>query len=147
MQKMAEDEERKMNGKPIMAYLAYKFSGNPTENTKMARQMALKLMKIHPDWFVIVPHFAVDGMLDGTVNWNDKTSNFTRWRRNRAGMMSVAFLSNADILVLGCEPTYKQSSGVTWEHIITQVLNLSYRRDNPIKIIKYEVAVKKTENK
>ena len=103
--------------------------------------MAIKLMKRHPSWFVIVPHYAIDAMLDGTVDWADASTNFTEWRRTRAGMMSIAFLSCANIMVLGCNPTYKNSSGVTWEHVIAQVMNLSYRKDNPLKIMTYKEAL------
>jgi len=130
------------NKPPVLVYLAYKFSGKPTENTEKARQMAITLMKHRPDWFVILPHYAIDAMLDGVVDWGTNFDNFTAWRRTQAGMMSIAFLSKADIMVLGCEPTYKSSSGVTWEHVIAKVLNLSYRKKNPIKIITYKEAMK-----
>jgi len=130
-----------MNG-PIVAYLAYKFSYDPTKNTAEARKMAINIMKKHPDWFVIVPHYTCDAMLDGTVNWRKHWSNFDKWRRLQAGKMSFAFLSKCDMLILGCEPEYSESHGVTWEYIFTQILNASYRKDNPIKVIRYEEALK-----
>jgi len=132
-----------MNKPPTVVYLAYAFSSNPTKNTKKARDMAIKLMRKHKDWFVICPHIAIDTLLDGTLDWTHMgTEDFSRWRRTQAGMMSLAFLSKADILVLGCEPTYGGSSGVTWEHIFAQVSNRSYRKDNPIIIMTYKEAMK-----
>lgn len=131
-----------MNCGPKMAYLAFAFSGNPTENTRREREMALKIMKVHPDWFVFSPHYAIDGLLDGRVNWGRAKSNFTQERRIRAGMMSLAFLYRTDIMILGCEPTYKDSPGVTWEYVSVRVWNESFRKDNPIKIITLEEALK-----
>ena len=125
---------------PIVVYLAYKFTYNPTKNTAKARRMAIKIMKRHPDWFVIVPHYTCDAMLDGKVTWN-KDSNFSEWRRSQAGKMSLAFISKCDILVLGCKPNYKQSSGVTWEYLFVNIINDSYRKDNPIKVITYKEAL------
>ena len=126
--------------KSTMVYLAYKFTGNPTENTKQERKMAYELMKRHPDWTVLCPHYAIDSMLDGTVNWDGK-DNYTKWRRLQAGEMSLGFIDKTDILVLGCEPCYQQSAGVTWEYIFTKFLNKSYRKDNPIKIMTYKEAL------
>jgi len=128
-----------------LGYLAYKFSGDPTENTKIARDMALRIMQKHPDIWVIVPHFTVDGLLDGTVEWTGKTDKqckFTKERRLLGGLGSVMIISKIDILILGCEPEYAVSSGVTWEWVITHFLNRSYRKDNPIEITTYEEMVK-----
>lgn len=131
------------NSPPIIVYLAYAFSNNPTKNTAKAREMAIALMKKHPDWFIICPHVAIDVLLDGTLDWTQMgKEDFSRWRRTQAGMMSLAFLTKVDIMVLGCEPSYGGSSGVTWEHIFVNVLNRSYRRNNPIKIMTYEEAMK-----
>jgi len=131
-----------LNSPPILVYLAYKFSGDATENTKEARRMAITLMKHHLNWFVLLPHYAIDAMLDGTIDWGKYFNNFTEWRRTRAGMMSIAFVMRCDIMVLGCKPDYQNSHGVTWEHIVARVMNLSYRKDNPIKIITYKEAMK-----
>ena len=140
---MAQGEDKGMNEAPIVVYFAYMFSSNPTENTKKARDMVIKLMKKHPEWFVICPHIAIDVLLDGTLDWTGMGSkDFSRWRRTQAGMMSLAFLSKSDIMVLGCEPSYGGSSGVTWEHIFANVLNRSWRKDNPIIIMTYEEAMK-----
>lgn len=131
------------NKPPILVYLAYAFSNSPTKNTKKAREMALALMKRHADWFILSPHFAVDALLDGTLDWTSmKKEDFSQWRRTQAGLMAVGFLSRCDILVLGCDPTYGKSHGVTWEHIVTQLLNRSWRRLNPIKIMTYEEAMR-----
>lgn len=133
---------RKMS-EPTMVYLAYAFSNNPTENTKKAREMAIALMKRHPDWFVLSPHFAVDALLDGTVDWSNMGPNdFSKWRRTQAGLMALAFISVCHIIVLGCEPTYEVSHGVTWEHIVTNLLNKSWRKKNQIRIITYEEAMR-----
>jgi hypothetical protein len=125
-----------------MVYLAFAFSGNPTENTRKEREMALKLMDIHPDWFILSPHFAIDVLLDGCLDWGKRKSNFTQERRIKAGMMCLAFLFKSDIMILGCEPTYKESPGVTWEYVIVRLWNESFRRDNPIKIITLKEALK-----
>ena len=133
----------KGNTPPILVYLAYKFSRNPTENTKEARDMAIALMKKHPDWLIICPHYAVDALLDGTVNWDGMNENdFGEWRRNQAGLMAAGLMSRCNIVVLGCPPTYEESSGVTWEHIIIQLLNNSWKRNDQIKIMTYEEAMK-----
>ena len=130
----------KMNYPPKLAYLAFAFTGGehgigtPRVNSEKARQMAIAIMKDNPDWFVIVPHYSVDAMLDGTIIWEGQL-DFGKWRRSQGGLMSLAFLARADILILGCDPQYKYSHGVTWEWIFTQLLNRSYRKDNPIKIV------------
>jgi len=121
---------------PTLVYLAFAFSGDPTENTKKAREMALILMTEHPDWFVIVPHYTVDALLDGTLDWRSMTEkDFSQERRRLGGVGSLAFVYRCDILILGCDPTYGKSSGVTWEWISAQLLNQSYRKDNPIEIL------------
>ena len=132
-----------MNSPPILVYLAYAFSNDPTNNTKKAREMALSLMKKHPDWFIISPHYAVDALLDGTVDWTGMgEKDFGKWRRTQAGLMAAGFMSRCDIIVLGCNPNYGASSGVTWENIIAKLLNMSWRRDDNIKIITYQEAIK-----
>lgn len=130
------------NHPPRIVYLAYKFSRDPTKNTQEARTMALELMKRHNDWFIIVPHYAVDALLDGTLDWKGQESNFDEWRRTKAGMMCLAFLTKADIVILGCEPVYEKSSGVTWEYTFLQMLNQSYRRKHPIKVLTFEEAMR-----
>jgi hypothetical protein len=130
---------------PTLVYLAYKFSYNPTENTKEAREMALNLMKKHPDWIVFCPHFGIDVLLDGKMEWTEKDVglwNQDDWRRMQAGLMAAGFLSRCDIMVLGCAPTYSESHGVTWEFIIANLLNRSYRRSNPIKIMHIHEAMR-----
>lgn len=132
-----------MNSPPILAYLAFSFSNDPTGNTEKARKMAIALMKKHPDWFVLCPHYAVDALLDGTIDWSGmKGEDFGDWRRTQAGLMAAGFMSRCEIFVLGCNPRYKSSSGVTWENIIAKLLNMSWRRDNPIKVMTYEEAMK-----
>jgi len=137
-----------MNKTPIIAYLAFSFTGsfhgvgNPKVNTERARQMALAIMKVHPEWNIIVPHYAIDAMLDGTNKW-DKVETFKESRRKKGGIMSLAFLSKADILILGCEPTYQVSHGVTWEYIFANLLNDSWRKDNSIKIVYAETIIGK----
>lgn len=133
-----------MSKPPTLVYLAYAFSSNPTRNTKEAREMAIALMKKHPDWIIICPHYAVDALLDGTIDWARKLGekDFTKWRRTQAGLMAAGILSRCDIMVLGCEPTYNVSSGVTWENIISILLSISWRRENPIKVMTYEEAMK-----
>jgi hypothetical protein len=122
-----------MNHPPTLAYLAFAFSQDPTGCTKKAREMAITIMKEHPDWTVIVPHYTVDALLDGIVNW-DKNMKFSKWRRGQGAIMCLAILSHIDILILGCEPEYSSSSGVTWEWTHARLLNQSYRKDNPIEI-------------
>jgi len=126
-----------MNHPPKLVYLAFAFSGDPTENTKKVREMALILMVEHPDWFIFVPHYAVDALLDGTINWEgrDIEKDFNQERRQLGGIRSLAWVYRCDILILGCDPTYGKSSGVTWEWISAQLLNQSYRKDNPIEIM------------
>ena len=125
---------------PRLAYLAFSFSGGPhgmgtpSDNLERARRIAKLIMLESPDIFVIVPHYAVDAMLDGTITWKEK-HEFGEWRRLQGGLMSLAFLARCDILILGCPPEYKYSHGVTWEWIFTQLLNRSYRKDNPIEIL------------
>lgn len=132
-----------MNSPPTFVYLAFSFSNSPTDNTKKAREMVIELMKKHPDWLVFCPHYAIDALLDGKIDWTGmKEKDFSQWRRTQAGLMAAGFMSRSNILVLGCNPTYGVSSGVTWEHIIAKLLNMSWRRDNPIKIITYEEAIK-----
>ena len=134
-----------INRPPILVYLSYKFSGNPTKNTERARDMSMKLMKKHPDWFVFCPHYSIDALLDGKVIWEEKDKEVwdkdDAWRRFQAGYMSAGFLLRCDIMVLGCEPIYSESHGVTWETIIANVINVSYRRNNPIEIITYKEAM------
>ena len=133
-----------MNNSPILVYLAYKFSYNATQSTKEARDMAITLMRKHPDWIILSPHYAVDVLLDGKLEWGEedlKKWNTDDWRRFQAGFMAAGFLSRCDIMVLGCEPRYSESHGVTWEFIIANMLNVSWRKDNPIKIMKYEEAL------
>lgn len=131
-----------MRFEPVkIAYLAFKFSGDPTGNTEQARQMAIQIMKKHPDWFVFVPHYAIDALLDGTIKWKGKT-NFSKWRRSQAGIMCIGFLTRSDILILGCEPTYENSSGVTWEFTFTSFFNQTFRKNSPLKIMSYEEAIK-----
>jgi len=129
-----------MSKPPTLVYLAYKFSNNPTKNTEEARNMAISLMKKHHDWFVFVPHYAVDAMLDGTIKWTENME-FSKWRRTQAGMMCFAFLPKMDIIVFGCDPAYGESCGVTWENIFVKVLNQSWRKDNPIKTMSYNEAM------
>lgn len=129
-----------MNGEPILVYLAYKFSNDPTLNTKVARVMAIKIMEKHPNWFVIVPHFTVDAMLDGVVNW-DKDFYFSEQRRGQAGLMCIGILSRCNKVVLGCDPTYEHSSGVTWEWMFIRLLNMSYKKDNPIEVLTLKEAL------
>ena len=132
-----------MNSPPTFVYLAFAFSNDPTGNTKKAREMTITLMKKHPDWFVFCPHYAIDAMLDGIIDWTGmEEKDFGEWRRTQAGLMAAGFLSRCDIMVLGCDPNYGKSSGVTWENIIAKLLNISWRRNNPIKIITYEEAMK-----
>lgn len=125
--------------KPRIAYLAYSFTGGPhgagtpSDNLERARRMAKLIMIEFPDIFVIVPHYAVDAMLDGTITWEEK-HEFDEYRRMQGGLMSLALLSRVDMLILGCQPEYKYSHGVTWEWIFAQLLNRSYRKDNPIEI-------------
>jgi len=132
--------EKPLKEKPIMVYLAFSFTGSshglghPKYNTEKARRLAIEAMKVHPEWYVIVPHYAIDAMLDGTIEW-DKKKIWTKERRRRGGIMSLAFLSHCDILLLGCNPEYKVSHGVTWEWIFTNLINTSWRKDNPIQII------------
>ena len=126
-----------MSHPPTLVYLAFEFSRNPTENTKKAREMALILMVEHPDWFIFSPHYAVDVLLDGTCEW-DKNFEFSEWRRGQAGSMCLGFLFRTDILILGCDPNYGKSTGVTWEWITARVLNQSYRKDNQIEILYIE---------
>lgn len=123
-----------MSHPPTLVYLAFLFSSDPTGNTKKAREMALILMNEHPDWLVISPHYAVDVLLDDTVSW-EKNQKFSDWRRGQAGFMALGFVFRCDILVLGCDPNYDKSTGVTWEWIAARLLNQSYRKDNPIEIL------------
>lgn len=125
---------------PILVYLSYKFSNNPTLNTKVARLIAIEIMKKHPDWYVIVPHFAIDALLDGTVKWEDG-HKFDEWRRGQAGLMAIAFLSRCDKMILGCTPTYEHSAGVTWEWNFVKLLNTSWKKDNPIEIVELKDAM------
>jgi hypothetical protein len=126
--------------KPIMAYLAFSFSGSvhgmglPKSNTERARRLALAIMEEKPEWCVLVPHYAIDAMLDGTNKWA-KGTKFSEDRRKLGGIMSLNFLSNSDILILGCDPVYKISHGVTWEYVFANLLNESWRAKNPIEII------------
>jgi hypothetical protein len=129
---------------PTLVYLSYKFSNDPTFNTKVARLLALKIMEKHPEWYVLVPHFCVDAMLDGVVKWKEGFK-FSEWRRGRAGLMAIAFLSRCDKVILGCEPTYEQSAGVTWEWNFVKLLNSSWRKDNPIEIIHLKDAIDLSE--
>jgi len=129
-----------MNGEPILVYLSYKFSDSPTLNTKIARVMAIKIMENHPDWFVIVPHFAIDALLDGVVDWK-KNFNFSEWRRGQAGLMAIGLLSRCDKMILGCTPTYEHSAGVTWEWMFVRLLNMSYKKDKPIEILTMRDAI------
>lgn len=126
---------------PTLVYFAYKFSCDPTENTEKARLMSIELMKNHPDWIVICPHYTIDALFDGCVNWDEKkidVENLPVWKR---GYMGIGILSRCDIMVLGCPPTYKESAGVTWEFIFAKLLNDSWRKNNPIKIMTYEDAI------
>jgi len=123
-----------MSHPPTLVYFAFAFSGDPTENTKKVREMTLILMKEHPDWFFIVPHYAVDVLLDGTCVWT-KDFEFSEWRRGQAGSTCIGLLYRCDKIILGCDPTYGKSSGVTWEWITVRVLNQSYRKDSPIEIL------------
>jgi len=130
------------NKPPTLVYLAYKFSNSPTENTKKARKMAINLMKKYPNWIIVSPHFAVDALLDGVVDWTHmKDEDFSQWRRIQAGYMAACFLSRCDIMILGCKPTYTESSGVTWEYIIVKMLNSSWRKNKPIKVMTYDEAM------
>ena len=132
-----------MNSPPTFVYLSFAFSNDPTGNTKKAREMTIALIKKHPDWLVFCPHYSIDAMLDGKVDWTGmKEKDFGEWRRTQAGLMAAGFLSRADIIVLGCNPTYGASSGVTWEYIIAKLLNISWRQDNQIKIMTYGDAMK-----
>lgn len=132
-----------------LAYLAYSFtggvhgSGSPTENTERARKWALEIMKKHPDIYVIVPHYCVDAILDGTVTWDmRKLKEFSKERRKMGGMLSVMLVSRCDIFILGCPPEYKYSHGVTWEWVLVHTLNATTRKDNPIKIVTIEEMLK-----
>ena len=131
---------------PTIAYLAFAFSKNPTVMTQKAHLLALKIMEKRPDWFVLVPHFAVDAMLDGVVDWK-KDYCFDENRRMIGGLMSLAFLSNAHILILGIEPKYEYSSGVTWENIFVHLLNKSWRKNNPIQIVRVKDIIGECEYK
>lgn len=126
---------------PIIVYLANPFTGHPAKNTKIERDMALALEAKHPGWYVIAPHFAVDALIDGTIDWKGK-SNFSQERRIRAGEKCLALIWKIDVLVLGCKPEYKYSAGVTWEYVFTALLNHGPRKDNPIKVMSYEEAMK-----
>lgn len=126
-----------MSHPPKLVYLAFAFSSDPTGTTKKAREMALILMTEHPDWLIISPHFAVDVLLDGTLNWT-KDFEFSEWRRGQAGLMALGLMWRCDIIVLGCDPSYGKSSGVTWEWISARLLNQSYRKGTPIEILYVE---------
>lgn len=145
VEKLWNKSDENMSQPITLVYLAYKFSYDATKSTKEAREMAIALMKKHPDWIVISPHYAVDVMLDGKMSWGKEDFelwNEDDWRRIQAGLMAAGFLSRADIMVLGCKPLYSESHGVTWEYIIANMLNYSYRKDNPIKIMTYEEVMK-----
>lgn len=135
-----------MNRPPKLAYFAYSFTGGKhgtgtaSSNTKWAGQMAKKIMEKHPDVFVLVPHYAVDAMLDGTITWRRK--DWDERRRMYGGMMSLALVAKCDIFILGCPPEYKYSHGVTWEWVFVNLLNRSWRKDNPIKIVTLEEMMK-----
>lgn len=125
-----------------LAYLAYKFSSDPIGNTVTACIIANKIMEKHPDIFVIVPHYAVDGVLDGIISYsyNDKvnkwvTRNFSKERRIKGGLYSLALIEKVDMFILGCDPTYDSSAGVTWELVFVHFLNLSREKQIEIKTV------------
>ena len=83
-----------------IGYLAYPYRSDPQGNTMKVRRLALRLMKRHPTLFLIVPHFTVDNLLEG--------SKF----HERAIDYCLALVEKADLLILG---TKKLSEGMQVE--------------------------------
>lgn len=101
-------------GVPTLAYIAYPYAKpNPRENTEKVRAIASEIMKKYPNIFVIVPHTAVDITLFGEIP--DVFEDHPLEDNLLAIQLEYTILSKIELLILGCDLDYSNSSGMVWE--------------------------------
>ena len=113
-----------------LVYLSYPYKGDITKNTKNARILGQVLMRDHPDWFVIVPHTAIDGLIFDHIPNSDQV---TLLQHLQAIEYEYRVLELIDIFVIG-KPLGEESEGMIWE--LGYVNHLNNRRKKKIQVIR-----------
>jgi len=113
-----------------LVYLSYPYKGDIAKNTRNARILGQVLMRDHPDWFVIVPHTAIDGLIFDHIPNSDQV---TLSQHLQAIEYEYRVLEIIDIFVIGT-PEGEESEGMIWE--LGYVNHLNNNRKKKIEIIR-----------
>lgn len=96
-----------------IAYLSYPYSDDPRGRTDEVMKLAQKIMKKHPELFIIVPHTAVDltyfGEIPGKITDHNQADHLL------APVMEFIILSKIDMFILGRPLSVEISKGMIWE--------------------------------
>lgn len=121
------------NGKATLAYMCYPYSDNPKRRTKQARLLACKIMKKHPNIFIILPHTSVDVTLFGW--FDERKGKHVTQDHIDAEAMEYIILGKIDLFIIGTKKE-DMSSGMTWEMAYVEKLNRERRKQVDIKFAK-----------
>jgi len=89
-----------------MAYLSYPYSDDPPGRIEEVKRLAHKIMEKHKELVLIVPHLAIDSIIEPFIDSDN-------WLF--AGTWELELIARCDILILGCPLDYKVSPGMVWE--------------------------------
>jgi len=116
-----------------LAYLSYPYSDNPRQRTKEAVKIAQKIMKKHPEIFVIVPHTAVDYTMFGEIP--EKLTDHNQEDHFAAPIMEFIILSKIGLFIIGRPLDVTVSTGMIWEWAFCRWRQL---KGDSVKIISAE---------
>lgn len=136
----------KLPKRPLLAYLMYPFSsGDSNQNTMEARELALRIMKRHPQLTILVPHYTIDAFLMHTLDFvaykDEHKGDFDIEKHLDAGCMCYGIISKVDVVILGAKLDYRKSAGMVWERAYEEFLNRT--REKQIIIVNAETLLEK----
>jgi len=96
-----------------MAYLSYPYTDNPPVRIAEVTRIAHKIMEKHKDIVLIVPHLAIDSMIEPFIKNKDYLF---------VAVWELELIKRCDILILGCPLDYGLSPGMVWEWAYAKLL-------------------------
>jgi hypothetical protein len=95
--------------KPILAYMTYPLSnGNFEKNRIKAEKLANQIMQKNPNIFVLLAHNA--------THFSDRVERY------KPIEFDIAIIGKIDMLILGKNLDYNESSGSCWEYCLAKTL-------------------------
>lgn len=92
--------------KSLLCYMTFSLSNDPSGNGRAAEELALKIMKRHPNLTVLIAH--------NSTQWMEKAEKY------RSMFADICIIAAADLLILGKPLDYGDSCGSCWEFQIAK---------------------------